>query len=272
MIPLNIAHRGARSLAPENTLPAAEKALEVGADMWEFDVGLTADGEMILIHDDTLERTSNVAEIFPDRAPWALHTFTLAEIRQLDFGTWFKQTDPFEQIAAGQVSTAALVSYTGVQAPTLAEALTFTHEQKWRANVEIKDMTNTPNDAHGVEKIVALVESMMTTEQVIISSFNHDYLKRVKIANSIMPIGALIYQPIDNPLALVQTLGASAYHPRKNLIDAETITDLHQHGVAVNVWTVNDEALLRHFIGAKVDGIMTDFPQRLDELGMRNEE
>ena len=67
---LNIAHRGARSLAPENTLAAARKALGCGADMWELDVGMTADGVLILIHDNTLTRTSNVLEIFPERTPW----------------------------------------------------------------------------------------------------------------------------------------------------------------------------------------------------------
>ena len=64
---LNIAHRGARSLAPENTLAAAQKALELGADMWELDVAMTADGELIVIHDSTLERTSNARDVFPDR-------------------------------------------------------------------------------------------------------------------------------------------------------------------------------------------------------------
>ena len=88
--PLNIAHRGARSLAPENTLAAARKGLEVGADMWELDIQMTADGELIVIHDNTLKRTSNVREVFPKRKPWLVHEFTLDEIRLLDFGSWWK--------------------------------------------------------------------------------------------------------------------------------------------------------------------------------------
>ena len=99
---LNIAHRGARSLAPENTLAAAQKGLDTGADMWELDVGMTADGALFLIHDDTLERTSNAAQVFPQRAPWRVHEFTFDEIRQLDFGSWFVEQDPFGQIAAGK--------------------------------------------------------------------------------------------------------------------------------------------------------------------------
>ncbi len=115
---LNIAHRGARSLAPENTLAAARKALEVGADLWELDVAMTADGELFVVHDDTLARTSNVEELFPDRKPWSNSLFTLAEIKRLDFGAWFVEQDPFKQISAGQVSAAELASYRGEKAPT----------------------------------------------------------------------------------------------------------------------------------------------------------
>ena len=99
---LNIAHAGARSLAPENTLAAARKALEVGADLWETDVAVTSDGELILFHDDSLARTTNAPVRFPDRSPWTFTTFTLAEIRSLDAGSWFVETDPFGQIAAGR--------------------------------------------------------------------------------------------------------------------------------------------------------------------------
>ncbi|HFD40915.1 MAG TPA: glycerophosphodiester phosphodiesterase, partial [Anaerolineae bacterium] len=91
---VNIAHRGARSLAPENTLVAARKALAVGADLWETDVAVTADGELILFHDDSLVRTTDAERRFPDRAPWTFTTFSLAEIRSLDAGSWFVETDP----------------------------------------------------------------------------------------------------------------------------------------------------------------------------------
>ena len=95
---LNIAHRGASSLAPENTLAAARKALDLGADMWELDVQMTADGELVILHDNTLKRTSNVETIFPVRRPWRVHQFNLNEIRQLDFGSWFEEQDPFGQV------------------------------------------------------------------------------------------------------------------------------------------------------------------------------
>ena len=98
------AHRGARSLAPENTLAAARLALAAGARMWEIDVRMSRDGEIVLIHDPNLERTSDAPGKFPGRSPWLVHDFTLDELKTLDFGSWFSETDPFGQIAAGKIS------------------------------------------------------------------------------------------------------------------------------------------------------------------------
>jgi glycerophosphoryl diester phosphodiesterase len=98
---LCIAHRGAASLAPENTLAAAHKALALGAGMWELDVSVTADGELVVLHGDSLARTTNVQAFFPQRSPWQISTFTLAEVRKLDAGSWFVDIDPFGTIAGG---------------------------------------------------------------------------------------------------------------------------------------------------------------------------
>ena len=82
-----IAHRGARSLAPENTLAAARKAHGLGADLWETDVAVTADDQLVLMHDDAMTRTTNVSDIFPERVPAAFSTYSLAEIRSLGVST-----------------------------------------------------------------------------------------------------------------------------------------------------------------------------------------
>ena len=263
---LNIAHRGARSLAPENTLAAARKALDCGADMWELDVGMTADGVLILIHDDTLTRTSNASEIFPERAPWDAYQFTLAEIRRLDFGSWFNDEDPFGQIAAGQVLPADLDSFIGEIAPTLEEALAFTRDHDWRVNVEIKDLSRRPGDADVVEKVVALVEEMSMTDRVLISSFNFSYLERVKAANPNLATAALVRQAPSEPLKLLHRLEAQAYHPHVTAITTEAIVDFRTEGFEVSVWTVNDEETMRSLIEAKASGIITDFPQMLRSL------
>ena len=259
---LNIAHRGNRSLAPENTLAAARKGLAAGADMWELDVAMSADGIPYLVHDDTLERTSNVAEIFPERRPWPTHAFTLAELSRLDFGTWFNATDPFGQIAAGNVSAAEQAAYVGEPAPTLEEALAFTRDHDWRVNVEIKDLSGTPGDATIVEQVVTLIETLDMAERVIISSFNHAYLVRAKAANPALPTAALVYRPVADPLALLQQLQAEAYNPHRS-IDPSEIAPLRAQGFGVNVWTVNDEALMRRLIEAGASGIFTDFPHVL---------
>ena len=264
---LNIAHRGARSLAPENTLAAAQKGFECGADMWELDVGLSADGALFLVHDDTLNRTSNVAEIFPERAPWQAHHFTFAEIQQLDFGTWFNQQDPFGQIAAGNVSETEQASYLGVSAPTLEEALLFTRERDWRVNVEIKDLSGTPGDVVVVEQVVTLIEALGMVDQVFISSFNHRYIERAKQTNPELITAALIYEAIDEvPVDLLRRLKAQALNPLVGLLSLETITSIREAGFDVHVYTVNDEPTMRNLIEAGVSGLFTDFPQRLKAI------
>ncbi|MDH4138469.1 MAG: glycerophosphodiester phosphodiesterase family protein, partial [Anaerolineae bacterium] len=174
---LNIAHRGARSLAPENTLAAARKALEAGADMWELDVSMTADGEPILMHDPFLERTCNAQERFPARRPWLVSEFTLAEVQTLDCGSWFNERDPFGQIRAGAVPEKDQRSYVGQRVPTLREALEFTHDHNWQVSVEIKDISHQLGDTAIVEKVVALIEKLDMVDRVLIFSFNPGYLR-----------------------------------------------------------------------------------------------
>lgn len=263
---LNIAHRGARSVAPENTLAAAQKAVDFGADMWELDVAVSADGIPFLLHDDTLTRTSNVRELFPDRSPWLAHEFTWAEIRQLDFGSWFEQHDPLGEIAAGNVSRAELDSYRGLPAPTLEESLLFTRDHQWRVNVEIKDLQHTPHDGEVVEKVVNLIERLDMVDAVLLSSFNYRYLKRVKTACSKLDVGVLVSQPTPDPFALLKPLSSTTYHPEQRLIQPHEIAQLRQAGVAVNVWTVNEMESMRTLIKAGATGIITDFPQRLKAL------
>lgn len=262
----NIAHRGARSLAPENTLPAAKKALEVGADGWELDVAMSLDGELVVLHDDTLERTSNAQQVYPERKPWTVYDFSLAELRQLDFGAWFVKDDPFKQAAEGNITAAELDAMAGTLMPTLREALVFTKDNRWWVNIEIKDASGTHADATIVEKVVALVNELGMQEQVLISSFNFDYLRRVKAANPNLATGALISDAVSDPLALLRDLGADAYHPSLKILKAEQVALLRQAGYGVNVWTVNKEADMRQLMDWGVTGIFTDFPQVLKKV------
>jgi glycerophosphoryl diester phosphodiesterase len=260
---MNIAHRGARSLAPENTLAAARKGLECGADLWECDVNITSDGVPVIVHDDTLKRTSNVASVFPSRKPWKVNTFTLEELRQLDFGSWFIASDPFKQIKEGAVSSEEQKKFVGEPIPTLEEALIFTKENNWQINVEIKDLRGTPDDASVVEKVVQQIQKLNMEEQVWISSFNHQYITRVKQLVPDIRTGALMEWLDLNPLARLKQTGARSYNPGIRLASARTIRFIREQGYDVFVWTVNKEASMRKLIKAGVSGIITDFPQVL---------
>lgn len=263
---LNIAHRGARSLAPENTIMAAVKGFESGADLWELDVTQSKDGVIVVIHDDTLERTSNAAEVFPNRRPWKVEDFTLAELKSLDFGSWFVKTDPFKTIASGVLTAEETKSYGGIKLPTLQEALQFTKEKKWRVNVEIKDSTGTPGDSTIVEKVTGLISEMGLVDSVIISSFNHTYLERSKKANPAIVTAALVNTPDRDPVALLNRLSAGAYNPNNKTLDYSQIAKLRDTGKDVFVWTVNDEPTMNRLIEARVSGIITDFPQLLRKI------
>jgi glycerophosphoryl diester phosphodiesterase len=264
---LNIAHRGARSLASENTLLAAQKGLDLNADLWELDVALTYDGEIVLIHDDTLERTSNAKKVYPNKMPWNVHLFSLEELRQLDFGSWFVEEDPFKQIAAGAVSEAEQQAMHNIQIPTLREALDFTHANNWYVNVEIKDLSGTRGDAVIVEKVVALIEGLDMVDDVIISSFNHQYIIQVKKINPSIRTAALTDKVVLDPLALLEQTGADAFNPGVRYIgDEAVIRKVRDAGYDVYVWTVNDEKTMHRLIDAGVSGIFTDFPQLLDQV------
>lgn len=261
---LNIAHRGARSLAPENTLAAARKGLELKADLWELDVAVTEDGELVVLHDDTLQRTSNVEQVFPGRKPWQVWNFSLAELRSLDFGSWYNTIDPFRQIRSGAVSAAEQAAFVGEPIPTLRQALEFTRQNQWRVNIEIKDASGTPGDAFVVEKVVELVQELEMIESVLISSFNHSYLLRVKTAEPAIVTAALVEKADPDPVALLQRLGAQAYNPGRNAINRKTVQAVRAAGYDVYVWTVNDEREMRKLIEWGVSGLFTDFPQVLN--------
>jgi glycerophosphoryl diester phosphodiesterase len=258
-----IAHRGARSLAPENTLPAAVKALESHADGWELDVVMSKDGVLVVLHDDTLERTSNVVDIFPERGPWSVYDFTLGELQQLDFGSWFVESDPFDQIAQENLTPSDLEIYQGVKIPTLQEALEFTRSNQWWVNVEIKDASGTPADPIIVSEVVKLVEGLGMEDQVLISSFNWNYLSQVKALNPNLATGVLVNKLVVDPLALMEELDAQAFHPGIKVTYAVQVRLLRENGFDVNVWTVNDVAEIENLIEMGVTGIITDFPQRL---------
>ncbi len=269
---LDIAHRGCRSLAPENTLASARAGLAAGAPMWELDVAASSDGELVVLHDDSLARTTDARERFPGRAPWCVYDFSLAELRSLDAGSWFGLADPFGQVAAGRVPGPALEAYRGERLPTLREALEFTKANRWRVNVEIKDATGRGCDPWIVERTAALIAELGMVDSTFISSFNHDYLRRMRAAEPRLPIGALVDieergpVPPEATVARLRELRADAWHPGLKLLDEASVRAAREAGFGVNVWTVNDEADMERLIAWGATGLFTDFPDRLAAL------
>lgn len=261
-----LAHRGARSVAPENTLAAAKAAWELGTDGWEFDVQMTADGELVLLHDSTLNRTTNVRQVFPERSPWKVEDFYLEEIRRLNAGYWFLAEDPFGTLASGDLSQEKAAQYVGEKVPTLREALLLSQELGLLANIELKSTAFylTPRDQAVVERAVTLVRKLGMEAQVIVSSFNHEMIRYLKrIAPDIA--GALLVMSVPaNPAAYLEDHGADALNTWVKSFDPQVARGLREAGFGVYVWTVNEPAdLTRLAREPVVTGMITDWPQRL---------
>ncbi len=264
---LNIAHRGARSIAPENTLLAARRGLEAGADLWETDLAVTRDETLILMHDRLLLRTTDVQQRFPDRAGDPCTTFSLAEIRSLDAGSWFLERDPHGQIGAGVLSAADREACRGEKVPTLEEALVWTRDAGWAMNLEMKRLPAAMGRFPLVERVLAMIERVgLPPERMRISSFKHRWLEEVKTLRPDFEVQALIGDQADSPLDW-GPLAFHTYNVRHTLLTDEDIRRHKALGFGLNLFTVNDEDDMRRYMALGVDGLITDFPQRLARLG-----
>lgn len=263
---LNIAHAGASSHAPQNTLAAGRLAFEMGADVWGVDVRLTRDGAFVLMHDATLDRTTDVEKLFPTRSPWPVERFTLDEIRRLDAGSWFAEEDPFGEIAAENVGPSDLSAYVGEPVPTLREALRFVAEHRWLIDVEIKPTEGIDPEALA-RNLLDLIEETGTAERVMVSSFDHGILRAIKELDPTIPTGALsVFAPLD-PLAYLNDLQADVYLPSLVGFTEGLLSELRDAGIGVHLWTYNTEEQLERLARTPgVAGIYTDYPQRLEAV------
>lgn len=253
-------------MAPENTLVAARKAFEAGAPWWELDVAASSDGKLVVLHDDSLARTTNAKAAFPARSPWTVYDFSFDEIRSLDAGSFYAATDPFVQIAAGLVGKAELDSFAGEKIPTLRECLELTKARGRKVNVEIKDATGRLCDPWIVERTVELIAELGMVGDVLISSFNHEYLRRVKKAEPRIEVGALVVKRPENLIPLLKGLGARSYHPGVDALDEATVREVRGAGFDVFVWTPNEAEVMERLLSWGVTGLITDFPDRALKL------
>jgi len=232
-----IAHRGASAYAPENTLASFKKAIEQKADFFECDVHLTKDGEVVVIHDDYVDRTTNGKGQVKDK--------TLKELKELDAGSWF------------------FSDYAGEKIPTLEETLDIA-KGKIGVVIEIK---NGPNFYKGIEeKVVDLVKKKDMVDDVVVISFDHACLKKInKIAPKIKT-GVLYYGNILNASDVARAAGAKMIAAAHQLATKSLIKDAHKNNMVVNLWTIDDPDVMKKFIDMGVDAISTNKPDVLLEV------
>ena len=261
-----IAHRGARSIAPENTLLAAQTAFEIGADLWETDVNITRDRALILFHDAGLLRCTNAASKFPNHPSYLVKDFDLAAIKSLDAGTYYIHTDPFSQISAGRVASEVVASFKQAPIPTLEQGLVFTRKKKWKINLELKSYGRSKSDTSVPDQTLAMIyKTGIGLGQVVVSSFNHGWLERVMKKEPGLEVQALVGENDVDPLDF-KDFRFPVYNANALLIKPEQIRSLKKRGKKINLFTINDPKIFYRFVSMGVDGIFTDFPQRFVQI------
>ena len=249
-----IAHRGARSLAPENTLAAAMAGFKAGAHSWETDVSLTKDNQLVLFHDNTLGRCTNGGD-------HPLSDYSLEQVLKLDAGSHFQQTDPFSTIAAGKVGARDLEGFRGEKIPTLDQGLALTRQLNWKVNLELKDHGTEPEKFFLAQKTLEAVErSEIDAHQVVISSFNHEWLEWVRTRTGQIKVQALVGDSMDKGLDFGD-FSFEVYNVNAFMVTGPIMSMLKNKGKQVNLFTVNDPAMAKRFMEIGANGIITDFPQ-----------
>ncbi len=230
---LRIGHRGAAGTAPENTIASFRRALAIGVDAVELDVQRTRDGALVVIHDETVDRTTDGTGRVGD--------LSLGEIRRLDAGS-----------RKGH-------EFAGERVPTLDEVIDAVGAPV-ALFVELKDPARYP----GIEReVLAVLRRRGVRGRAGISSFDHASLARVRAADPSVRLGFL-YSRHDDPVGAARTLGAAAIHPPFRSVNADLVAAAHAAGLAVHTWTVNEPADVEAVRALAVDGIFSDHPERLE--------
>ena len=243
-----IAHRGVSSEAPENTVAAFVKCLEYGIRWFEFDVQMAADSSVIVMHDDTVDRTTN--------GTGAVADMSFDQLRRLDAGAWFGAGYRLERI------------------PELATIIELLNRYDLCANLEIKpDFGTSEHRAQFTEALAASVGQLKDHDRLLVSSFQPEMLARFRSVNDKIPRALLIEkQPLATDITgvveLAQELDCQAVNPEDKGLQPGQVQVLREAGLQVNVWTVDDAARARELYEWGVAGVFTNRPrQLLEELG-----
>jgi len=226
-----IAHRGASSYAPENTFAAFDLAIQMGVSHIELDVHFTQDNHIVVVHDDTVDRTTSGA------GPVTSHT--LAALKALDAGSWFDRT------------------FSGERIPTLSEIFR-RYEGRVHIHTEIKG-----HSAQLSERTVQLVREHGMTKQVTITSFQRARLEETRVHAPELPTGWLVPEATDVVIAQARAMGLTQLCPKAGTITPALVQRLHADGFVVRAWGVATEDLMRQVVKAGADGMTVNFPDKL---------
>ncbi|MFF3843791.1 glycerophosphodiester phosphodiesterase [Streptomyces sp. NPDC002328] len=247
--PSLIAHRGASAQAPENTLAAVDAAAGMGVSWVENDVQRTLDGELVVLHDESLSRTTDVEEVFPERAPWKVKDFTAAEIARLDAGSWFGP------------------AYVGTRVPTLTEYVRRVEGNHQKLLLEIKNPGLYPGIERQTLKVLGnegWLDRRHIQGRLIVQSFSADSLRAVHDLDPAVTTG-LLGKPAVADLPDCARF-ADLINPSYASLSAGYVSAVHEttgpHGrpLRIFVWTVDDDAVARSVAGYGVDGVITNRP------------
>lgn len=228
-----IGHRGAAGTYPENTMVSFMACEKLGADGIELDVQLTKDGEIVVIHDETINRTTN--------GKGAVQDFTLSEIKQFDASYKFK----------GQ--------YGKCEIPTLKEVFEWAEGNNLSINIELK---NDKIEYHGLEeRVINLIRSFEMEKRIILSSFNHKSMLKFHLMAPDIQTAVLYNRRKKEPWKIAEDYKASAIHPNFRIISNELIQETLSHHIAVRPYTINDPKVMKRFFEANCTGIITDYPE-----------
>ena len=231
------AHRGFSGKAPENSLAAFRAAIDAGCDMIELDVHLSRDNQVVVIHDDTLERTTSGRGNVADQ--------TYAELKRLDAGSWF---DP---------------RFSGERIPALAEVLLLARN-RILVNIELKKGKNFPYTMEELaDRTLREVEMADMSDQVLFSSFDPAAIDRIREKNPLLPVAPIT----DKPWVKPDEAGGGKVYPTLNcridVLNEKNIRLAHAGGIRIHAWTVNAQEEMKKTIALGVDGIITNHPDRL---------
>jgi len=239
--PYVIAHRGTSGRFPENTLPAFQHAVEIGADWVEFDVMTTADGVVVVNHDSSVDRCTN--------GTGKIRDMTLEQVKGLDAGVRFGD------------------KFVGVRIPTLEESLDFFESQSVRLCIEIKGET-TDESIQTARKTVDMLQRRGSLQRVVISSFDGECLRTIKtweplLATSLDPDRQDgTYTPWELCQQVLRCHANSMQHTHE-FLTAEIVNEAHLHGFSLWTWTANKPEDMRRVLPMGVDAIMSDYPDVL---------